>query len=201
MENEALLEPQTQKLIKIYTTIYKIVFQYSFFIIPLLLWLVAAIFLDSREKIVPKKINEVYKQITYTNTNGMYKPARVSDQIWPILDGIWDVKILGWDLQATWNVIIWRNNIITLQDIVLPNEQYILNFDFSWGVEYFSGNYDVKNLTNEILVCWKAHFSVKIEMFNKQIWIKFWVFWWKENILQIHIWWNLNNNRKKQIEL
>ncbi len=146
MENEGLLEPETQKLIKIYTTIYKIVFQYSFFIIPLLLWLVAAMFLDSKEKIVPIKINEVFKQVTYTYANWMYSPARVSDHIWPILDGIWDVKILGGDLQATGGVIIGRNNIVTANDIVLPDEQYVINFDFTGGLSYFSWDYDVKKL-------------------------------------------------------
>lgn len=146
MENEGLLEPHTQKLIKIYTTIYKIVFQYSFFAIPLILWLVAAFFLQSKEQIVPKKINDVFKQTTYTYSNGMYIPSRVSDQIWPILNGIWDVKILWWDLQATWNVIIGKNNIVTINDIMLPNEQYVINFDFTWGLDYFSWDYEVKNL-------------------------------------------------------
>ena len=146
MENENLLEPQTQKMIKIYTTIYKIVFQYSFFMIPLIIWLVVAFLLQSKTPIVPKKIHEVYKETTYTFVDGIYTPSRVSDQIWPILDGIGDVKILWWDLQATWSVIIGKNNIVTLNNIVLPNEQYVINIDFSWWLDYFTGDYDVNNL-------------------------------------------------------
>lgn len=146
MEKEGLLEPQTQKLIKTYTTVYRIVFQYSFFVIPIIVWIIVAFLLQSKEPISTKTINATFKQNTYTVSNGMYTPSRVSDQVGPILDWIGDIKILWWDLQATGSVLIWRNNIVSLQDIVLPDQQYIIDFDYSGSVSSFENEYNVNDL-------------------------------------------------------
>lgn len=148
MEKEKLTEQQqTQKLIKQYTTVYKVFFQYSFFIFPVIIWLVAAFLLQSKEFIRPLDVNAEFKQNTYTVKNWFYTPSRVSDQVWAIMNGFGDIKILWWELQATWNVLIGRNNIISLYGIILPDQHYIIDFSFTWGIDYFSGDYDVDRLT------------------------------------------------------
>ncbi len=145
MTNEALLDPQTQKIIKRYTTLYKLIFQYSIFFIPLILAILWGFSLQSSEAlktILPTPI----KFDSYTNNNGIYKAIKVSDQVGPIFDGKGEVKILWWLLQATGNTLIGKNNLITVDGIILPNKPYIIDFWFTGNLETFNKSYALSDL-------------------------------------------------------
>ncbi len=145
MTNEALLDPQTQKIIKRYTTLYKLIFQYSIFFIPLILSVIWAFSLQSSKSMQP--IVPTYTKFeSYTNENWLYKASRVSDQIWPIFDWRGEIKILGGELQATWNVLIGRNNLITVWGIILPNKPYIIDFSFTGDITTFNKPYALEDL-------------------------------------------------------
>ena len=145
MTNEALLDPQTQKIIKRYTTLYKLIFQYSIFFIPLILAIIWWFSLQSSD-IIKTTLPEYKKFSSYTNDNGIYRAARVSDQIGPIFDGRWEIKILWWELQATGNILIGRNNLISVGGIILPNKPYIIDFWFTGSIETFNSTYPIEQL-------------------------------------------------------
>ncbi len=145
MTNEALLDPQTQKIIKRYTTLYKLIFQYSIFFVPLILAVIWASSLQSSKSMQPK-IPTYTKFESYTNDNWLYKASRVSDQIWPIFDWKGEIKILWGELQATWNVLIGRNNLISIWNIILPNKPYIIDFSFTGDINTFTKPYALQDL-------------------------------------------------------
>jgi hypothetical protein len=146
-----IIDNDTQQIIKKYTVIYKAIFQYSIYFIPLILGIIWAWTLQSSTIIARTPISKETKFPTYAVENGIYRAARISDDVWPILNGFGNVKILGWELQATGNIIIWRNNLISLwwtkAWIILPNRPYIINMNFTWWLDYFTNkNYDTKQL-------------------------------------------------------
>lgn len=151
MTTQNIIDSQTQEIIKKYTVLYKAIFQYSVYFIPLILGIVRAWTLQSSEVIARTQIATDVKQPTFTQVDWIYRGNRISDEVWSIYNGFGDVKILWWELQATGDVVIGRNNLITLGwanwGIVLPNRPYIINIWFTWGTKYFTQkDYDIDKL-------------------------------------------------------
>lgn len=146
-----IIDNNTQQIIKRYTIIYKAIFQYSIYFIPFILGVIWAWTLQSSEVIARTQIPKETKFPSFAVEDGIYKAARISDEVWPIFNGFGDVKILWWELQATWNIIIGRNNLISLWGtnwwIILPNRPYVINMWFTWWLEYFTNkDYNISQL-------------------------------------------------------
>ena len=135
MATQNIIDKDTQQIIKRYTVLYKAIFQYSIYFLPFILGIVWAWMLPSSAVIAKTQIPKETKYPSYSQEWGIYKAARISDEVGPIFNGFGEVKILGWELQATGNVIIGRNNLITLWGtnggIILPNRPYIINMSFT----------------------------------------------------------------------
>lgn len=145
-----IIDNNTQQIIKRYTIIYKAIFQYSIYFIPFILGIIWAWTLQSSTVVARTQIPKDTKFPSFAETDWIYKAAKISDEVWPILNWFWNVKILWWELQATWNIIIWRNNLITLGvpndkdwGIILPNRPYVVNMWFTGWLKYFT-NKDYK---------------------------------------------------------
>lgn len=151
MATQNIIDNSTQSIIKRYTILYKAIFQYSIYFVPLILWAVWAWSLQSSQIISRIQIPSTTKFPSYIQEDWIYKWTKVSDEVWQIFTWFGDVKILGWELQATGNVIIGRNNLITLWWtnwwIVLPNRPYIINMSFTWWLDYFTRkDYSIEKL-------------------------------------------------------
>jgi hypothetical protein len=81
MATENIIDKDAQLIIKRYTVLYKVVFQYSIYFIPLLLGVVWAWTLQSSTVIARTSIPTDTKLQSFTETNGMYKAARISDEV------------------------------------------------------------------------------------------------------------------------
>ncbi len=141
MTNQSLIDNNTKNIIKRYTVFYKIIFQYSIYFVPLLLWLIWAFTLQSNTVVARNQLLRASKIPSYTSSAWIYKATRISDEVGDIFSGFGHVKILWWELQATWNIIIGRNNLISLggkDGIILPNRPYIINLDFTEWIQYFN---------------------------------------------------------------
>jgi hypothetical protein len=68
MTNEALLDQQTQNIIKRYMVLYKVIFQYSIFFVPLLLGALRAWSLQSTAVIARYYPKQEVKFQSYVNT-------------------------------------------------------------------------------------------------------------------------------------
>ncbi len=146
-----IIDNNTQQIIKRYTIIYKAIFQYSIYFIPFILGVIWAWTLQSSAVIARTQIPKETKFPSFAVEDWIYRAARISDEVWPIFNGFWNVKILWWELQATGNMIIGRNNLISLGWtkwwIVLPNRPYIINMWFTGWLEYFiHKDYDINQL-------------------------------------------------------
>ena len=146
-----IIDNNTQQIIKRYTIIYKAIFQYSIYFIPLILGIIWAWTLQSSTVIARTQIPKETRFPTFAVEDWIYRAARISDEVWPIFNGFGNVKILWWELQATWNIIIWRNNLISLGwtnwGIILPNKPYVINMWFTGWLEYFiNKDYDINQL-------------------------------------------------------
>lgn len=155
MATQNVIDKDTQNIIKKYTLLYKAIFQYSIYFIPLILGIVRAWTLQSSQVIARTSIPTETKAKSFSLINDIFKAARISDDVWEILSWKWNVKILWGELQATWSILIWRNNLISFgikeNGIILPNRPYIIDMNFSWGLSYFTNStYSVEQLKRVI---------------------------------------------------
>ena len=146
-----IIDNNTQQIIKRYTVIYKAIFQYSIYFIPFILAVIWARTLQSSSVIARTQIPKETKFPSFAVEDGIYRAAKISDEVWPIFNGFANIKILGWELQATWDMIIGRNNLISLWGtnwgIILPNKPYVVNMSFTWWLDYFTNkDYDINQL-------------------------------------------------------
>lgn len=147
MTNEALMDQHTQRIIKRYTQVYTLFFRYSMFFIPLALGLILALFLQSRTHIVHNSgAIRMQENKSFSEINGIYRAERISDQVGSVLSGAGEIDILAGELQVSAGVIIGRNNLIKLNNIILPSNTYIVNTEFSGDLSTFEKPYSTSEL-------------------------------------------------------
>jgi hypothetical protein len=81
MATQNIIDNSTQDIIKKYTVLYKAIFQYSIYFIPLLLGIIRAWTLQSSTLIDKMQLPKDIKIPSYSQENGIYKAVRMSDEV------------------------------------------------------------------------------------------------------------------------